>query len=246
MFLEPSPLNVLVDPGQLESALFNLLLNANNATSSNGSIKVHLEKRNGSHAGIIVEDDGHGMSATVLARAIEPFYTTRADVGGTGLSLSIVYGFIRQTGGDMTIQSVPRFGTKIEVMLPISLEKPSVKNKSVTKSALLVEDDQKSYDHATALLQQLGYQVTSFATGEEALKAAQLCSFNLVLSDFELGGGMNGNEVLKSLAQSIPSIKPIMMSGKSSAKTTAVEGVDFREKPVTLQKLATALGGATH
>ena len=246
VFLEPSPLNVLVDPGQLESALFNLLLNANNATNSNGSIKVHLEKRNDSHAGIIVEDDGHGMSATVLARAIEPFYTTRADVGGTGLGLSIVYGFIRQTGGDMTIQSVPRFGTKIEVMLPISLEKPSVKNKSVTKSALLVEDDQKSYDHATALLQQLGYQVTSFATGEEALKAAQLCSFNLVLSDFELGGGMNSNEVLKSLAQSIPSIKPIMMSGKSSAKTTAVEGVDFIEKPVTLQKLATALGGATH
>jgi signal transduction histidine kinase len=235
------PLNVLVDPGQLESALFNLLLNANNAITTKGSIKVSLDSRNATHAYILVEDDGHGMSDDVLARAIEPFYTTRNDVGGTGLGLSIVYGFIRQTGGDITIESVPGRGTKIELSLPIVVEISNGPKFNLTKSALLVEDDKKSCDHATALLQQLGYEVASFATGEEALKATQLRSFDLVLSDFELGGSLNGSEVLRRLAQSPPMIKSIMMSGKSAAKTTARDGVNFIEKPVTLQKLASAL-----
>jgi signal transduction histidine kinase/CheY-like chemotaxis protein/HAMP domain-containing protein len=235
------PLNVLVDPGQLESALFNLLLNANNAITAKGSIKVSLDSRNATHAYILVEDDGHGMSDDVLARAIEPFYTTRNDVGGTGLGLSIVYGFIRQTGGDITIESVPDRGTKIELSLPVVVEISSGLKFNLTKSALLVEDDKKTCDHATALLQQLGYEVASFATGEEALKATQLRSFDLVLSDFELGGGLNGSEVLSRLAQSTPMMKSIMMSGKSAAKTSAQDGVNFIEKPLTLQKLVSAL-----
>lgn len=242
--LAASPLNVLVDPGQLESALFNILLNANNAITSNGSIKISLNRRNATHAYILVEDDGHGMSEDVLARAIEPFYTTRSDAGGTGLGLSIVYGFIRQTGGDVTIESVPGRGTKIELSLPIAIEIYSDPKLSVTKTALLVEDDQKSCDHATALLEQLGYEVTSFATGEDAIKAAQLRPFDLVLSDFELAGELNGSDVLHSLVQSIPTIKPIMMSGKSAARTIARDGVSFIEKPVTVRKLVSALEAA--
>jgi signal transduction histidine kinase/CheY-like chemotaxis protein len=242
VFLATSPLNVLVDPGQLESALFNLLLNANNAINAKGTIKVSLNRRNATHAYILVEDDGHGMSGDVLARAIEPFYTTRSDAGGTGLGLSIVYGFIRQTGGDITIESVPCCGTKIELSLPVAIEISSGPKFKLTKSALLVEDDKKTCDHATVLLQQLGYEVASFATGEEALKATQLRSFDLVLSDFELGGDLNGSEVLRRLAQSTPMTESIMMSGKSAAKTTARDGVNFIEKPLTLQKLASALG----
>lgn len=235
--LAASPLNVLVDPGQLESALFNLLLNANNAIEADGTIEVRLAKRGLTHACIIVEDDGQGMSTDVLARAIEPFFTTRSDAGGTGLGLSIVYGFIRQTGGDMTMESVPGMGAKIEVTLPISVGKNHEGHQAKPKSALLVEDDQRSCDHATALLQQLGYEVVSFASPEGALKAAQTQSFDLVLSDFDLGDGMNGNEMLRRLIKSEPSTKSILMSGKSSVKTTALDGIDFIEKPVTLKKL---------
>ncbi len=83
-------LTALVDPGQLESALFNLLLNVNNAIQTSGTIKVHLAQSGPDYTSIVVEDNGPGMPSDLLARAIAPFFTTRADMGGTGLGLSIV------------------------------------------------------------------------------------------------------------------------------------------------------------
>jgi signal transduction histidine kinase len=142
--LSKTTLNVLVDPGQLESALFNLLLNANNAIAVSGTITVRLEQIGSDRALIIIEDNGEGMSPDVLTRAIEPFFTTRAAEGGTGLGLSIVYGFIRQTGGDITIESEQGQSTRIELTLPIAEAANKLTNVPATKSVLLVEDDPKA------------------------------------------------------------------------------------------------------
>lgn len=235
------PLHVLVDPGQFESALFNLLLNANNAIETSGRIKVHLGQDSAENALIVVDDTGQGMPDDVLARAIEPFFTTRADVGGTGLGLSIVYGFIKQTGGDMTIESRQGKGTRIVVTLPVAEAADGTVVPPATKSALLVEDAPKAAEAATIILNKLGYVVTACSSGEQALDAIQTGFFDLLLTDFELGGEINGLALLDQIKKTAPRTETILMSGKLSAKDVALDDVNFVDKPVTPGSLARAL-----
>jgi signal transduction histidine kinase len=236
------PLTVLVDPGQLESALFNLLLNANNAIATSGTIKVSLAQSGKNHALIQVQDDGHGMSDDVRTHAIEPFFTTRADDGGTGLGLSIVYGFIRQTGGDMTIESTQGQGqgTQIELTLPISTAQPAAAA-PVTRTAILVEDDPKTCFATAKLLSQMGYAVASFTTAELAIEAIETRNFDLIVTDYELGGAMNGLTLLDRIETTAPNMLSIIMSGKLSAHQVKNHGATFIAKPVTQASLANVL-----
>lgn len=239
--LSETSLNVLVDPGQLESALFNLLLNANNAIAVSGTIKVRLEQIGIDRALIVIEDNGEGMSADVLTRAIEPFFTTRAGEGGTGLGLSIVYGFIRQTGGDITIESEQGKSTRIELTLPIANADQNVTISSITNSALLVEDDPKASKIATNLLNKLGYVVTACSSGEDALKTLKFNKFDVLLTDFELGGKIDGLALLNLVKESAPQTELILMSGKLTTKEIALTGPKFITKPITQASLARAL-----
>lgn len=234
-------LAILVDPGQLESALFNLLLNANNAIPASGTIKVRLRSIGTDRASIVVEDDGEGMAADVLTRAIEPFFTTRADVGGTGLGLSIVYGFIRQTGGDMTIESRHGVGTRVEIMLPVAEVAVQILTSSTIKTALLVEDDPKAAETVTIILTKLGYDVTACSSGEQALQTMKGSFFDLLLTDYELGAGMDGMTLLDQVKDVAPRTELILMSGKLSGREVMLKGARFVAKPISQVSLDLAL-----
>lgn len=236
-----TPLHVRADPGQLESALLNLLLNANNAIADVGLIKVTLDKHGADQARIVIEDDGHGMPREVLDRAIEPFFTTREGEGGTGLGLSIVYGFIRQTGGQLNIESEAGRRTQIEVLLPLSVAPEEQPLRPFANACLLVEDDPKTRASARALLTDLGYDVTTSDTGHDAMVLLQHNRFDLLLSDLDLGGTIDGLALVETAWRGPNNVKTIIMSGKSSAKKAVPDHTAFIEKPVTSDKLAEVL-----
>lgn len=236
------PLHVRADPGQLESALLNLLLNANNAVSNDGHIKVTLDQPGTNQARILVEDDGHGMPMDVLDRAIEPFFTTRESEGGTGLGLSIVYGFIRQTGGQLNIESKVGRGTQIEVLLPLAVADTAQPHATIANACLLVEDDPKTRESVSKLLKELGYNVTTSDTGQYALTLLQQNRFDLLLSDLDLGGTIDGLDLVEAARRASHKVRTIIMSGKSSAKKVVPDHTTFIEKPVTCSKLADILG----
>ena len=239
--LHTTPLHVRVDPGQLESALLNLLLNANNAVADVGKIKVTLDQHRTDQARILIEDDGHGMPVEVLDRAIEPFFTTREGEGGTGLGLSIVYGFIRQTGGQLHIESEAGRGTQIEVLLPLAAADEAQEHIPTANSCLLVEDDPKTRASVRKLLVEFGYNVTTSDTGPEAMILLQQNRFDLVFSDLDLGGAVDGLDLVEAAWRGPHKVKTIIMSGKSSAKKVVPDHTAFIEKPVTSNALAEAL-----
>lgn len=240
--LTPAPLFVLADPGQLESALFNVLLNANMAIDGVGRISVHLEQCDSAQARIVIQDNGVGMADDVLARAIEPFFTTREDNGGTGLGLSIVYGFIRQTGGNLDIESVVGHGTQIEITLPLAAA-PEPRSMVIGKTALLVEDDPKTRRFVQDMLIALGYVVTAEATGPAAVSTLDAQKFDLLISDLDLGGEIDGVALVHKAQATSPKIKTMIMSGKSSARLSAQKHITFLQKPITTAMLATVLNG---
>lgn len=241
--LAEQPLSALVDPGQLESALFNLILNANNAIEDTGIITIRLEAGGSEQAIITIKDNGSGMSEEVLAHAIEPFFTTRSDAGGTGLGLSIVYGFIRQTGGNLDIDSTKGKGTRIEVTLPLNRMPRCETSLRSAKSAMVVEDDPKVRIAVTASLQQLGYEVSAHATGEAAIAVLESRAFDLLISDLDLGCEVDGLVVLGHSVRSSPSTTKIIMSGKSSGTFVRPRDTSFIQKPVTFEKLERTLKG---
>ena len=119
--LDDSPdMQVVLDQSQLTSAMLNLALNARDAQNNEGEIVVSLEVRSGRWAVISVTDHGCGMTPEQIARAVEPFFTTKQDTHGTGLGLSMVYGFSKQIGGDLEIESVPDVGTTVRLVLPLA------------------------------------------------------------------------------------------------------------------------------
>ncbi len=239
--LHTTPLHVRVDPGQLESALLNLLLNANNAVADVGKIKVTLDQNRTDQARIFIEDDGHGMPVEVLDRAIEPFFTTREGEGGTGLGLSIVYGFIRQTGGQLHIESEAGHGTQIEVLLPLATVDQTEEQLPSANACLLVEDDPKTRASVRTLLVEFGYDVTTSDTGPEAMSLLQQNRFDLLISDLDLGGAVDGLDFVKTAWHGPHEVKTIIMSGNSSAQKVVPDHTAFMEKPVTGDKLAEVL-----
>jgi signal transduction histidine kinase len=238
--LADHPLRVLVDPGQLESALFNLIVNANNAIPTDGEIGITLSAMDDNTAKITISDTGTGMDTEVLERAIEPFFTTRDVEGGTGLGLSIVYGFVRQTGGSLDIRSTPGEGTAIDVVLPLAVSAPIVTHAHRNR-ALLVEDDPQTRRFVCETLTKLGYSVSEHATGQAAVDTLKAESFDLIVSDIDLGPEMNGIEVIDFAKRQMPSAQKILMSGKAYSGVLPGHKTTFIEKPATLGKLEAAI-----
>lgn len=239
--LPAEPLHVLVDPGQMESALFNLLLNANIAVADDGRIQVTLQAFDHTQARILINDNGTGMSDDVLARAIEPFFTTRSSEGGTGLGLSIVYGFIRQTGGQMNIESALGQGTQIEILLPLADEQKVEQTSQNQRLSLLVEDDPKTRRSVKRLLERQGFKVMARSTGEAALSLLKSKTFDILLSDLDLGDKIDGIDLVKACQEIAPRTQTLIMSGKSPGAPKVPNMTRFIEKPITREKLLRAL-----
>lgn len=227
------PLLVRADPGQLESAIFNLVLNGNHAIETAGTIRIELTKTTNDFAEISVVDTGSGMSKSIQTKAIQPFFTTRASVGGTGLGLSIVYGFINQSGGKLEIVSQEGKGTTIRVALPLIEHPAELVQTANGRRALLVDDNAQDRKVAEQALKNLGYSARVCKTAEDALRAMATEKFALVVSDFDLGTGQSGIDILASAQKLLPEADRILISGKSSLNRTPENGMNFIEKPVT-------------
>lgn len=235
------PLHVRADPGQLESAIFNLVLNSNNAIEDAGTIRITLTKAETGHAEIVVSDTGSGMSKHIQEKAIQPFFTTRAEEGGTGLGLSIVYGFINQSGGRLEIASQEGESTTVTVSLPCVDDVDDALQLSFTGKALVVDDNDTDRQITAQALTDLGYRTKTYSTAEDAIAAAERDDFDIIVSDFDLGGAQDGLHVLTATQEHAACAQHILISGKSSLADMHASNITFLEKPVSAARLSTVL-----
>ena len=260
---------VTADPGQLENALLNLAINARDAMPEGGTLEIECSntevKENDSRTGdkveagdyvqIAVRDSGSGMPEDVREHALEPFYTTK-DVGeGSGLGLSMVYGFAQQSGGDAVIESTPGAGTEIKIFLPRSevttmADEPlSGKDRKRGKgeAILVLEDDPDVRSFAVSALEGLGYRVHEAADAAAAMQVLEeeAEKLDLLLSDVVLPGGVSGPELAAKARDLYPKLKLVFMSGYAADLHTDNKIPGFDEmlltKPFRLAELSKAI-----
>ena len=228
------------DPGQVENALLNLAINARDAMSGNGKLTIETanvelddvyaaaqaEVVPGPYVMFAVTDTGTGIPRADIDKVFEPFFTTKASGKGSGLGLSMVYGFVKQSGGHVTIYSEQGVGTTVKVYLPRSdplsegaagitrridqIESPEARGETI----LVVEDDTDVRTLAVALLRDLGYEILEAADAESALRILGTSSrINLLFTDVILPGGINGPELAAEVRRRRPEIGVLYASG---------------------------------
>lgn len=234
------PLPVLVDPGQLESAILNLCLNSGQAIDGTGQVTLSV-RREGEVAVIEVSDTGSGMSPEVLAHAMEPFFTARADGTGTGLGLAMVYGFIRQSGGDIAISSTLGKGTSVRLCLPLHTAPAA---SASLGTVLLVEDDPTDRTAATAVLAPMARRL-HVAGDVEAARTHLSASVDLLVTDLSICGRIEGWRLAEAALARWPDLRAVVVSGHlphiDPLSARFPGRVVVLEKPMTATKLATAL-----
>jgi signal transduction histidine kinase/ActR/RegA family two-component response regulator len=226
----------IVDPHQFENALVNLAVNARDAMPRGGKLDIsaanitldeifvaqHEELQSGDYVMIRVKDTGDGVPSEVLPKVFEPFFTTK-DVGkGSGLGLSMVYGFAKQSEGHVTINSMLGEGTSITVFLPRSLElqpedtpqRTSTIANLNSERILLVEDELEVQELSRSILRDQGYDVIVANNGQEAIERLQTDKpFDLLFTDIVLPGGMSGFDIASNAALIQPNIKILYTTG---------------------------------
>ena len=243
------------DLTQLELAILNLSLNARDAMPDGGALTISTGLAPGNARAVMigVTDTGTGMPPDVVARAFDPFFTTKPTGKGTGLGLSQVYGFVRQSGGEVAIESEIGRGTTVRIRLPCAaqdstperrIDSAAVRSVAAEK-LLLVDDDPDVSEIVARVLSELGYEVRHAANGDAALAALNEFRPDLLLVDFAMPG-MNGAEVVVAARRSNPSLKILFLSGfaDSEALTTAVGEAPLLHKPFRPIELAAAVRSA--
>lgn len=255
-----------VDPSEIENAVLNLAINARDAMpfggelfieTANASIDAGGERASGgippgTYVTLSVSDTGTGMSREVLARAFQPFFTTKEPGKGTGLGLSSIYGFVKQSGGDVRIHSEVGRGTRVDIYLP-KLEgseqagvtqEPARPAEGKGETLLVVEDDPDVRRLTAERLEALGYRVAEAGNGQSALEALQAGeAFDLVLSDVVMPGGLSGFDLARKIRELKPSQKILLTSGFAgqaplSGKDEAIYGLLKLRKPYSQTELA--------
>jgi PAS domain S-box-containing protein len=256
-----------LDIAQLEATLINLAINARDAMPSGGKLTVEAlnqtldhdycrsnpEVSPGQYVLICASDTGHGMTPDILARAFEPFFTTK-DIGqGTGLGLSQVYGFVKQSGGHVKIYSEPNQGTTIKMYFPRSGDHPDDQDEDAygapvgSETILVVEDDHDLRSYLVEALRSLNYSTIGAQDAVAALGLIenQNIRIDLMLTDVVLPG-MNGREISTRAREFRPKLKVLFMSGYSRNAVVHQGRVDLDvqliQKPVTLEELALRIG----
>ena len=262
---------ISVDRNQMANALLNLALNARDAMPEGGQLTIATKCQpvsNGAQASprwptgeevcVTISDTGVGMTDEVRARAFEPFFTTKPDGLGSGLGLSMVQGFVEQSGGTIDIESAPGNGTTITIRLPrIASQSQADETDLVTgapanareKTVLLVEDDPDVRVVTAAQLRHLGYKVHAVANGMEAIDLiASPANIDITLTDIVLPGGLDGVALVKEAMRARPKMGVLCMSGynptEKHRKWLKVQNIAFLEKPFSSAHLAQALDAA--
>ena len=228
--------SAMIDPQQFENALVNLTINARDAMLNGGTLtietanvtldKTYAEKFEevtpGEYINVAVSDTGTGMTPEVLEKVFDPFFTTKEVGKGSGLGLSMVYGFVKQSKGHITIYSEVDHGTTVKLYMPrsqegaakIDTEDEALDDARGSERILVVEDDPSVRKVPVKILRGHGYQVAEAGSGEEAidqLKTGQ--AFDLLFTDVVLPGGMNGVEIAAEAKRLHPDIKVLYTTG---------------------------------
>jgi len=258
---------ILADVDQLCAALLNLVANARDAMPSGGTLTVSAANRRltehpvvpaGDYVEMLIADDGVGMRAEVLERAFEPFYTTKAVGEGSGLGLSMVYGFARQSQGDVQLESRPGAGTRVRMLLPrarergmgvASTEPPGPAPQGHGEHILLVEDEPELRRVVGRLLTRLRYQVHHAADADRALAllADENQPIDLVVSDVMMPGRLDGFGLVREARELRPGVPILLVSGYPDAPHDSAwqalpkERLAFVKKPFEATRLAQLL-----
>lgn len=251
---------VLCDVGELESALLNLVINARDAMPEGGQLTIDTEdillpervdsehegNAPGDYVAISVADTGTGMLPDVLEQAFEPFFTTKPVGHGTGLGLSQVYGFVRQSGGFVRMESKPRSGTTVRVCLPQQVQAsiaeaappgPAPDAPGLDRTLLLVDDEEIVRMTLAERLRELGYRVLEAADGPAALQKLDTCvQIDMLITDVGLPKGMNGRQVAEAVRERCPAIPLLFITGY--AGTDLPRGSEVIDKPFDLDTVA--------
>ncbi|MGH6989457.1 MAG: response regulator [Stellaceae bacterium] len=258
---EPDLPRVRIDPAQLATVVLNLVINARDAMPDGGAITVAARKvieEPGDFVLLRVADTGTGMPAEVVARAVEPFFTTKEVGKGTGLGLSMVYGFVRQSGGRMTIDSAPGRGTAINILLPATGSAPREATSSTrapiagarrTTTILVVDDDRAVRDYLVAVCRGLGHRVVAAADGNAALAALDATpEIELLFSDVAMPNGMTGYQLASIARTRRPGLKILLTSGFPAKEMSRHGGLDpdirILQKPYDPVELGSSIAAA--
>jgi PAS domain S-box-containing protein len=265
-----------IDSAQMENALLNLAVNARDAMPSGGRLTIKTANKTlteeyataedevaaGDYAMISVTDTGDGMPPEVVKSAFDPFFTTK-DVGkGSGLGLSMIYGFVKQSGGHVEIDSEPGNGTAVKIFLPRSVNAPAFRStddreqqpRGRRETIVLVEDEPEVRSLAVTLLDGLGYTVIEAASAGAALAMFEATpQVDMLLTDVVLPGGMSGADLAEEVGRRWPEAKILYMTGYTEVEVQGRLGLDdgvaMLQKPFRKAELAArvrqVLEGAT-
>ncbi len=256
----------MVDPNQLESALLNLCINARDAMPEGGEVTIRTvnhafsmaEARaqdlpTGEYVSLQVDDIGSGMTPEVIARAFDPFFTTKPIGMGTGLGLSMIYGFVRQSGGQARIRSVPGQGTTVSLYLPRHHGLPdAVEGQAATgppprarqgETVLVVDDEPTVRMLVTEVLDELGYMAIEAADAAEGLGLVRSQHrLDLIVTDVGLPGGMNGRQLADAAREVRSGLKVLFITGYAENAILdeghLAPGMQVMTKPFALDALA--------
>jgi PAS domain S-box-containing protein len=257
--------NTLVDPNQLENALLNLCINARDAMPDGGRLQIKTtnfslksnhpplnDLPSGDYVRLDVSDTGTGMTEEVLQRAFDPFYTTKPLGEGTGLGLSMIYGFAKQSGGQVSIASTVGQGTSISLYLPRHDQEEALIEKSTSnviprasagETVLIVDDEPSVRMLVTEVLSDLGYTAIEAADGVSALRVLQSdVRIDLLVTDVGLPSGMNGRQLADFGRVARPKLKVLFITGYAEKSVMADgnldKGMGILAKPFAIDGLA--------
>jgi PAS domain S-box-containing protein len=242
------------DAGALELTMLNLAFNARDAMGDGGTLRIsaHNEVLNGKPDGLKGEhvvlrfaDTGEGMSREVMERVFEPFFTTKGYGEGTGLGLSQVFGFIKQIGGSIAVESERGKGATFTLYLPAShgAATQSLNGHSLGR-VLIVEDDTLIAELAAGMLGELGFESTIAHSAKEALETLTAGERpKLIFSDIVMPGGISGLELARKVRARFPEL-PILLTTGYSEQVTGNHGFPVLQKPYEMDRLASAVGNA--
>jgi len=266
----------LCDPNQLENALLNLVINARDAMPGGGHLLVETANSvfpdwrrvsrgeppgkvpAGEYMGLFVTDTGVGMSPDVIARAFDPFFTTKPTGQGTGLGLSMIYGFVQQSGGYVLLSSEEGRGTTVSIYLPrhfgtaIGREGINAAGKPTHAEAgaivLLVEDELALRMVIVEVLSDLGYTVLEAGNSQSGLQIVESgARIDLLLTDVGLPGGMNGRQLADAARKRRPDLKVLFLTGYAESVAAGndgmEQGMEIMTKPFALDKLVAKVKG---
>ncbi|RIY02444.1 response regulator [Aureimonas flava] len=255
--------NTFIDPTQIENALLNLAINARDAMDGQGRLTIELanahldddyarrhEVSAGQYVMLAVSDTGAGMSAEVIERVFEPFFTTKAEGKGSGLGLSMVYGFVKQSGGHVNIYSELGQGTTIRLYLPRSAEREDQEIEvdagpvsGGTETVLVVEDDEEVRATAVEMLTDLGYRVLKAVDAQSALNVVESgIPIDILFTDVVMPGKLKSPELARKAKERLPSLAVLFTSGYTENSIVhggrLDAGVQLLPKPYTREALA--------